>query len=192
MRSIVKEAPQFIRFLRKQGHIFEFDNMMIILSVPYCKRAMLAQLVGNYHTPAWSSSCEATSQEQIEIFVTAIGNILFRPDMNKICKCTHGQNEGVCEYVDRMEDALCTNLALAEHFNENSGICTSALMAGLKPTVSTAIAGVVDQHSTLAEIVQAALRVESNSVHFAVHVVAAQHTPSTGNGFKSKKNKINW
>lgn len=88
MRSIVKEAPQFIRFLRKQGHIFEFDNMMIILSVPYCKRAMLAQLVGNYHTPAWSSSCEATSQEQIEIFVTAIGNILFCPDINKSSKCT--------------------------------------------------------------------------------------------------------
>lgn len=89
-----------------------------------------------------------------------------------------------------MEDTLCPNLALADHLNENAGICTSALMSGLKPTGKTAIAGVVDQHSTWAEIVQAALRVESNYTHFAVCIVAAQHTASTGNGFKSEKNEI--
>jgi hypothetical protein len=89
-----------------------------------------------------------------------------------------------------MEDPLCTNPALADHFYENAGICTSALKAGLKPTVKTTIAGVVDQLFTWVEIVQDVLRVESNSAHFAGRVVAAQHTPSTGNRFKSKKNQI--
>lgn len=46
-------------------------------------RAMLAQLVGNYPAPAWSSACvacdQASSQEQILLFVTDIGNILFLP-----------------------------------------------------------------------------------------------------------------
>ena len=88
--------------------------------------------------------------------------------------CTHGAKEGVRDYVDRMDDALLTNLTMGDRYDQNAGICMSALITGLKPIIKTAIAGVVDQHSNWDEIVQAALRVESNSAHSAaIRVVNA-------------------
>ena len=69
-----------------------------------------------------------------------------KPIKPKIIDVLRGKKRlGTCEYIDRM--------------------CTSALMAGLKPVIKTAIVGVVDQRFRLDEIVQEALRVESNSAH---------------------------
>jgi hypothetical protein len=63
-------------------------------------------------------------------------------------------------------------------------------VTGLKPTIKSAMASVVAQHTSWEQIVQAASRAESNSAHSAaVRVVAPTHTPSTGNGFESRENE---
>lgn len=64
-----------------------------------------------------------------------------KTDRTKTSRCTQHQKDWVREYVDRMEDVLRSNLALADHLNQDAGICTSALLAGMKPTIKTAIAG---------------------------------------------------
>ena len=53
----------------------------------------------------------------------------------------------MCDYVDRIDDALCTNLTMGDRYDQNVGICTSALMSGLKPVIKTAIVGLADQHA---------------------------------------------
>lgn len=95
MRNIMKEVPDPVkegRFLGKPGRIFAFhagdyDNVVRSLLL----RAMLAQLVGNYHTPAWSFPREAcdsvTSQEQFKIFYSALS---FKKIVNALRVKTRG------------------------------------------------------------------------------------------------------
>ena len=66
-------------------------------------------------------------------------------------------------------------------------MCSSALMAGLKPVIKMAIAGVVDKHFHWGEIVQEVLRVESNSAHqAALNVVDEATVKVTNSGFNSQ------
>lgn len=126
----------------------------------------------------------ATANYEIEGFLTTVGNVLFRPEARKMNNSTQGAKEGVRNYVDGMDDALHTNLTMGDRYDQNAGICTSTLMTGLKPVIKTAIAGVVDQHSHWDEIVQAALRVESNSIYSAaVRVVNAATVKVTNSGY---------
>lgn len=57
----------------------------------------------------------------------------------------------------------------------------------MKPVIKTSIAGVMDQHCHWDEIVQPALRVESNSAHFAtVRVVNTATAKVTNSGFNDQ------
>ena len=103
----VREGQEFISFLRIQGQIFGFhtgDYDHIVRSL--LPRSMLPTLSQGYRTLPWSSGREAcdpaTANDEIEGFLTTVGNVLFWPDASKISNCTKGAKEtkAVCHTTD--------------------------------------------------------------------------------------------